>query len=185
MCASSSACASMASASFSNKRPRSAAAVRDQAGKAARAAATARSMSAARASEISVITEPSCGLNTGMRPPASASTNSPSMKRRFWMDGAVTADETSARLEVDRPGFELAALVALGQIRGGVLPDQQHRALLRETLVADVGGHRGDVARLHGQPRSRAPGLAVGDLPGDLVGQLQEPLDAIVAVNDR
>ena len=72
----------MASASLSSSRPRSAAGVALQAGKAARAAATARSTSAALASATSARWLPSCGLVTGMVAPSAASTNSPPMNSR-------------------------------------------------------------------------------------------------------
>ena len=82
--ASSPALASMASASASSSRPRSAAAVRRQAGNAVAAASTARSTSAARASAISVRTEQSWGLRTSIVAPSTPSTNSPPMNSLFW-----------------------------------------------------------------------------------------------------
>ena len=51
--------------------------------------------------------------------------------------------------------------------------------------MTDVGGHRADIAGLHHDPRPNSAGIAVLDLPGDLVAQLQEPLDPVVAVDDR
>ena len=80
--ASSPARSSMASASFSSSRPRSAAGVALQAPKADRAAATARSTSAALASATSASRLPSCGLVTAMVAPSAASTNSPPMNSR-------------------------------------------------------------------------------------------------------
>jgi hypothetical protein len=85
--ASSAARSSMASASFSSSRPRSAAGVALQAGKADWAAATARSTSASRASATSASRLPSCGLVTGMVAPSAASTNSPPQNSRV---GPVT-----------------------------------------------------------------------------------------------
>ena len=72
----------MASASRSSSRPRSAAAVALQAGNADRAAATARSTSAGRASATSASWQPSCGLVTSKVAPSAASTNSPPMNSR-------------------------------------------------------------------------------------------------------
>ena len=51
--------------------------------------------------------------------------------------------------------------------------------------MADVGRHAGDVAGRIVTTRARPAGRAVLDVPDDLVGQLDEPLDAVVAVVDR
>ena len=86
--------------------------------------------------------------------------------------------------ELDRVGLELAAFVELRQIHPRVLPYEEHRALGREALVADVGRHRGHVAGLHQDAGARPAGLAVADVPFDLVGELDKPLDPIVPVDD-
>ena len=88
--ASSSAFASIRSASFSRMRPRSAAAMRLQVGKARCAAATARSTSALPAIATSAIIELSCGLSVASVSPARASTNSPSMKSWWRMAWRAT-----------------------------------------------------------------------------------------------
>ena len=51
--------------------------------------------------------------------------------------------------------------------------------------MADVGRHRGDVAGPHHDLGPHGARVAVLDVPDDLVGQLHEPLDAVVAVDDR
>nr|ACD38714.1 hypothetical protein PACL_0069 [Pseudomonas aeruginosa] len=89
------------------------------------------------------------------------------------------------RSEVHRVGFQLAALIALRQVRRGVFPDQQHRALGRIALVADVRWHRRDVAGTHDHPCPGRAIVLVGDIPDDLVGKLEEPLDPVVAVEHR
>src|SRR5918995_7541623 len=182
--ASSSAWPSMASASRSRSLPRSAAGRADQAGNAAVAALTARSMSSARASATRASTEQSCGSTTSRVAPASPSTNSPSMKRPVCTSHGswITA---AGRLEVDGIRGGAALGDHLGEGGRPVLPDEQHRPLGRVALVAGVGGGGGHVAGLHDDARSPGARLLVGDVPLDLVGQLHEPLDPVVAVDDR
>ena len=50
--------------------------------------------------------------------------------------------------------------------------------------MADVGRHGSDVARLHGHARAHRAGVAILDLPMDLVAELHEPLHAVVAMDD-
>src|SRR5664280_137910 len=172
--ANSSACAASASASLRSSRPRSDAAVSLQAGYAACADATARSTSSARASAISVINDESWGLWTSIRPPAIASTNSPPMKSWFCI-----------ALEVDWVDVLDPATDSLRQTRVTVLPDQEHGPLRAVALVPDVGRHCCNIARLHGDLGTRCTGLAVLDIPDDLVTELYEPFDPVVAVDDR
>ncbi len=51
--------------------------------------------------------------------------------------------------------------------------------------MTDVGRHRSDIARVHRDAGTRLAAILVGDVPDDLVGQLQEPLDAVVAMEHR
>src|SRR5690606_24942971 len=80
---------------------------------------------------------------------------------------------------------QLPARIALLQPRRAVLHHHQHRALGSEALVANVGGHGADVAGLHHDAAARGAAVLVGDLPVNLVGQLDEPLVAVVAVDHR
>src|SRR5216683_231682 len=93
--------------------------------------------------------------------------------------------ESRARLEVHRVGLKLLARVQLRQRWVVILPYQQDRSFGREALVADIRRHRCDVARLHRDAGPRDAGVAVADLPLDLVAQLHEPFDAVVAVDHR
>src|ERR1039457_2142489 len=89
------------------------------------------------------------------------------------------------RSELDWIRLELAALVHPLQTRGGVFPHQQHRALARVALMADVGWHRRHIARLHAHLGTRCTGIFVLDFPVELIAELNEPLDAVIAVLDR
>src|SRR5919201_3107198 len=80
--ASSSACSSIASASFSNDSARSAGVVSSHWGSARFAAWTARSTSAAEARGTSAIVSPVAGLSTSIVSPPAASTHSPPI--RLW-----------------------------------------------------------------------------------------------------
>jgi hypothetical protein len=91
----------------------------------------------------------------------------------------------AGRIEVDGIRGGAALGDHLGEVGRPVLPDEQHRPLGRVALVADVGGHGGHVAGLHDDARPPGARLLVGDVPLDLVGQLHEPLDPVVAVDDR
>ena len=51
--------------------------------------------------------------------------------------------------------------------------------------MADVGRHRGDVARPHHDLGPHRARVAILDVPDDLVGELHEPLDPVVAVDHR
>ena len=51
--------------------------------------------------------------------------------------------------------------------------------------MADIRRHGTDIAGTADDPRARRAGLLVLDFPDDLVGELHEPFDAIVAVLDR
>src|SRR6266540_1431913 len=185
--ASSAALASTASARRSSRRPRSAAEVALQAAKAERAASTARSTSRALASATSASLAPSCGLSTGKVAPSTPSTNSPPMNSllRTGTSGGPAPCWSPARSEVDGVGGQLAGRDQPGQVGVGVLPHQQHRPLGGVALVADVGGHGRDVAGLHQHLAADLAAVAVLDLPVDLVGELHEPLHAVVAVDDR
>src|SRR5690606_5320408 len=136
------------SASLPMSTPRSEGDIADHAGKALRAAATARSMSAGFASATFASSELSCGLSTSMVPPSSASTNSLLMKSCVWKLGLFigTPDEqpgstrvlpgpgkwTEQRLPAvrgDRERLQFAFRVFLLQPRCAVLQHHQHRAL--------------------------------------------------------
>src|SRR5262249_26503566 len=99
--------------------------------------------------------------------------------RRIFAAGIAIA------LELHRRGWHLAAGVERRQLRRRILPDEEHRALGRESAMPDVGRHGGALPRLHRHPRADGAGVAVLDLPLDLVAELHEPLHAIVAVDDR
>src|SRR6185369_3841867 len=206
--------ASIASASLKIKRPRSDACSFFHAGKALRAAATARSTSFVPASEISHSRLPSWGFKTLQRPPSIASTNSPLMNSRVSMSilgvtsTLVAIPNTpyinarankqrrgAAFLQANsRPAFEclklywirrqLARGIALGQRTVVIFPNHQNGTLGRIAAMTNVGWHRRHVARLHGDLRARFASLAVFDIPNDLVGDLNEPLYAIVTVRD-
>src|SRR5262245_9704997 len=92
---------------------------------------------------------------------------------------------TPDALEVHGISRKLAAFVTLRQAGRDVLPDVEHRALGRVALMANISRHGGDVARLHRHSRPRRPGVLVADVPDNFVGQLNEPLHAIVAMEYR
>src|SRR5207245_3112028 len=97
----------------------------------------------------------------------------------------VILNEEKTESKVHWVGLKLLARVQLRQRRVVILPYQQNRSFGREALMADVRRHRRDVARLHRDAGARDAGVAVADLPLDLVAQLHEPFDAIVAVDYR
>ena len=132
--------------------------------------------------------ELSCGFSTAMRPAGDGvdelavdeeSVCSLSVRRGHGSNGG--------RSEVDRRrlGASPLAISAPGSSRRAVLPHQQHRALRRVALVADVGRHRRDVARLHDHAARGAPVSRSSTSQMISSRQLDEPLDAVVAVDDR
>ena len=74
-------------------------------------------------------------------------------------------------------------LDVIHHLRRTVLPHQQHRALRREALMAAIGGHGGHIAGLHDHPCARRAGIFIATVPLNFVTHLEEPLNAIVAVN--
>src|SRR5471032_1565870 len=141
------------------------------------------------------ITELSCGLSEASVSPLSAGTKRPLMNSCVCMvvlpDEQMKAEDetlpaTPARpassgsyrskrgLERYRIRREFTALVTLGQIGGCVLPHEQHRTLLRITLVANIGRHGRNVAGVHRDTGAGFASVLVADVPDDLVGQLQE-----------
>src|SRR5215469_18474698 len=89
------------------------------------------------------------------------------------------------RSEIDRVGLKLPGRIQLGQLGVAILPYQQHRAFWRKSLMTDIGWHRANVTRLHYRAGARYSTVAVGDFPVDLVAQLHEPFDPIIAMDDR
>src|SRR4029077_2060006 len=89
----------------------------------------------------------------------------------------------ATKLEIDWIGLELPARIELGQCGVRILPDQQHRALRREPLMADIGGHRRDVTSFHRHARARRTGLSIRHVPDYFIAQLNEPFDSIVAMD--
>src|SRR6185503_1199589 len=134
-----------------------------------------------------LIDRPCARAGRGRSPPTPTAAAAPDATRKKSRRATTlsSAIDSSCALELNRRGRHLAARIELRQSRRGVLPHEQHRALRREPAVTDVRGHGGDVARLHRHPRAHGAGLAVLDLPLDLVAELHEPLDAVVAVDDR
>src|SRR5664280_724501 len=107
-----------------------------------------------------------------MRPPAAASTNSPSTNKP--VRGSMSPCRRPSTLELHGLRRYLSAGDHLGQLGRAVLPYQEHGALGRVALVTDVGRHGGDVTSLH---RHRGPfgaAVAVFDVPDNLVGEHHE-----------
>src|ERR1700676_2393900 len=126
-----------------------------------------------------------------MSPPSIEGTNSPPMNKRVSI---VLMFEGAAALGVvvivpnskfHRVRFQFAPAVHAGQAVIIILPDDEDRALGRISFVPDVGGHGGNRPGSHRDLPPRPACFAVIDVPDDLIGRLDKPLDTIVAVHDR
>src|SRR6476619_6088739 len=125
----------------------------------------------------------SCAAACGMRcvKPSSASV-SPS-----WTCSAIASRRLQIIVDLELDGIDagLAGTNHLRQLGRSVLPHQQHRALRAVALMADVAGHGRDVAGLHRDLGAWSAAVAVLHVPHDLVAELDEPLDTVVAVEHR
>src|SRR5579863_3662371 len=85
-------------------------------------------------------------------------------------------------LKLYRIRRQLARRIALGQRAVVVFPNHQNGALGRISTMTYIGRHRRYVTRFHGDLCARFAGLAVFDVPNDLISYLDEPLHTIIAV---